>query len=93
LDAFFDTYFERVESPNPGTLILAWKSSVLPNIDWPEELLKPENQPFQHIMFIVAGDRVMFPTGILFPISPLEPASYRFLGRFSADAPFKMNRV
>jgi hypothetical protein len=91
LDAFFDTYFERVEPQSSQPLILAWKSSVLPNIDWPEELLQPESQPFQHVMVVVMGNRVSFPVGILFPISPTEPASYQFLGRFSANAPFKMS--
>jgi len=29
--------------------------------------------------------------GLLFPISVTEPASYEFLRRFSAEAPFKMS--
>jgi len=91
LDAFFDIYFERVEKEPTQGLTLAWKSFVLPNINWPEELLKPENKPFQWILAVVYDNRVGFPLGLNFPISPIEPASYQFLGRFSADAPFKMS--
>jgi hypothetical protein len=29
--------------------------------------------------------------GIVFPLSTTEPASFEFLRRFSADAPFKMS--
>jgi len=91
LDAFLGMYFERVESQDPTTLVLAWKGSVLPNIDWPAEFLKPEHQKFRQFLVMVMGDRVMFPIGIVFPLSPLEPASFEFLGRFSRDAPFKMS--
>jgi hypothetical protein len=90
LDAFFDIYFDRVDEPSKS-LTLAWKRSVLPNINWPEELLKPENEPYQWILVVVFDNRVGFPFGLNFPISPTEPASYQFLGRFSADAPFKMS--
>lgn len=71
-----------------------WKSSALPNIDWPEEFLKPGNEQWQRSFFIVnmrIGGRVSFPMGMQIPISLKEPASYEFLGRFSAEAPFKMN--
>ena len=91
LDAFFDAYFERVESQSPTTLVLAWKSSVLPKAEWPEAFQGPENQKVRQFLFGVMGDRVMFPMGIVFPLSTVEPASFEFLGRFSADAPFKMS--
>jgi len=42
LDAFFDAYFERVEHDQPGTRVMIWKTTVLPNTDWPEDFLKPE---------------------------------------------------
>ena len=91
LDALFDAYFERVESQSPTTLVVAWKSSVLPKIDWPEAFQGPENQKVRQFLFIEMGDRVMFPMGIVFPLSIIEPASFEFLGRFSADTPFKMS--
>ena len=91
LDGFFDAYFERVDSVSPTTLVLAWKSSVLPKVEWPEAFRGPENQKVRQFLFGVMGDRVMFPMGIVFPLSPVEPASFEFLGRFSADTPFKMS--
>jgi hypothetical protein len=90
LDAFFDAYFERVESDSPTPLVLTWKSSVLPKVEWPADYLKPGNEKWRHLLFMVMGDRVMFPMGIIFPIPPTEPASFEFLRRFSTDAPFKM---
>jgi hypothetical protein len=65
LDALFDAYFERVESQSPTTLVLAWKSSVLPKVDWPEAFQGPENQKVRQFLFMVMGDRVMFPMGIV----------------------------
>jgi hypothetical protein len=91
LAAFFDAYFDRVEYDQPGTRVMTWKTSVLPNTDWPEEFLKPEGQGWQQLLFIVTGDRLSFPLGMVFPISPQEPASYEFLRRFSQAAPFKMS--
>jgi len=91
LDAFFDTYFERVDSVSATTLVLAWKSSVLPKLEWPEAFQGPEQQKVRQFLFGVIGDRVMFPMGIVFPLSTVEPASFEFLRRFSADAPFKMS--
>lgn len=72
-------------------MVVAWKSSVLPKVDWPEAFLGPEKQKVRQFLFGVMGDRVMFPMGIVFPLSTIEPASFEFLGRFSADAPFKMS--
>ena len=72
-------------------MVLAWKSSVLPKVEWPEAFLGPENQKVRQFLFMVMGDRVMFPMGIVFPLSTIEPASFEFLGRFSTDAPFKMS--
>jgi hypothetical protein len=91
LDAFCDAYFERVDSVSPTTLVYAWKSSVLPKVEWPEAFQGPENQKVRQFLFGVMGDRVSFPMGIVFPLSTIEPASFEFLGRFSADAPFKMS--
>jgi len=91
LDAFFDAYFERVDSVSPTTLVLAWKSSVLPKVEWPEVFLGPENQKVRQFLFGVMGDRVTFPMGIVFPLSTIEPVSFEFLESFSADAPFKMS--
>ena len=95
VNAFFEAYFERLDpewdTSRQMTLALSWNASALPNIEWPEELLKLENQKWPRVLFILAGDRVMFPGGLLFPISSTEPASYEFLGRFSTGAPFKMS--
>jgi hypothetical protein len=91
LEALFDAYFERVESQSPTTLVLAWKSSVLPKVEWPEVFLGPDREKVRQFLFIVRGNRVSFPMGIVFPLSPIEPASFEFLGRFSADVPFKMS--
>ena len=91
LEAFFDAYFERVDSVSPTTLVLAWKSSVLPKFEWPAAFQGPENQKVRQFLFGVMGDRVMFPMGIVFPLSSDDPASFEFLSRFSADAPFKMS--
>lgn len=91
LDALFDTYFERVDSVSPTTLVVAWKDSVLPNVEWPEAFQGPKNQKVRQFLFGVMGDRVMFPMGIVFPLSTVEPTSFEFLRRFSTDAPFKMN--
>ena len=76
---------------SPDTLILTWKDSVLPKVEWPEVFLGPAKQKVRQFLFMVMGDRVMFPMGIVFPLSPVEPASFEFLGRFSTDAPFKMS--
>ncbi|MFA6547215.1 MAG: hypothetical protein WCS99_22550 [Limisphaerales bacterium] len=85
LNAFFDAYFEREGS------VLAWKSSVLPKVEWPEAFLGPEKEKMRQFLFMEMGDKVMFPMGIVFPLSTAEPASFEFLGRFSTDAPFKMS--
>ena len=91
LSVFVGTYFDRVELMGSTTLVLAWKSSVLPKVEWPDEFLGPERQKLRQFLFGVMGDRVMFPLGIVFPLSTTEPASFEFLRRFSADAPFKMS--
>ena len=73
---------------------LAWKNSALPNVEWPEEFLEPENKKWRGPFLILtmrSGGRFMFPLGIQIPISIKEKSSYEFLGRFAADAPFKMN--
>lgn len=94
VNAFFETYFGRLEpewdTTRQLTLTLNWKTSVLPNIDWPEEYLKPENQKWQQTLLILTGDHIMCMM-LVIPISPKEPSSYEFLGRFSEDAPFKMS--
>jgi len=91
LDALFDAYFERIESVSPTSTVVAWKSSVLPKVEWPAVFQGPENQKVRQFLFGVMGNRVMFPMGIVFPLSTVEPASFEFLGRFSSDAPFKMS--
>lgn len=73
------------------TFKLNWKSSVLPNLEWPQYFLKPENKHLRLMLFIIMGDRISFPLGIIFPIPLNDSASYDFLRRFSADAPFKMS--
>ena len=91
LEVFLDTFFERVGQQSPTTLVLAWKDSVLPRVDWPEVFLGPDNQKLRQFLFMVMGNRVMFPMGIVFPLSVTDPASFEFLRRFSADAPFEMS--
>jgi hypothetical protein len=100
LHVFFDRYFEPPEGEKPTDFCyfasdLAWKNSVLPNVEWAEAFLQPVNEQMMRTSFLVSlgndGGHISFMTGILFPISPEDPASYEFLGRFSGDAPFKMN--
>ena len=91
LNTFLDGFFERVEQQSPTTLVLAWKDSVLPKVEWPDVFLGPDQQKLRQFLFMMMGTRVMFPIGIVFPLSTTEPASFEFLQRFSADAPFKMS--
>jgi hypothetical protein len=88
VNSFFETYFKRLDPEwdisRQSTLALNWKASALPNVDSPEDLQ-------QQVLFIVTGNRVMFPGGLWIPISPSDSGSYEFLRRFSADAPFKMS--
>src|ERR1035438_752348 len=88
VNTFFETYFMRLDpewdTTRQFTLTLTWKTSSLPNIESAENLE-------QQVLFIVTGNRVMFPGGLWIPISSADSASYEFLGRFSADAPFKMS--
>ena len=95
VNGFFETFFEKIEpewdTTRQFTLTLSWRTSVLPHVEWAAEFLKPEGQRWQQVMFIVTGDRIGFPMGLLFPISATEPASYEFLRRFSAQTPFKMS--
>jgi hypothetical protein len=91
LDIFLDAFFERVEQQSPTTLVLAWKDSVLPKVEWPDVFLGPDQQKLRQFLFMVMGTRVMFPLGIVFPLSSTDPASFEFLKTFSAAAPFKMS--
>lgn len=91
LEAFFDSFCERVEAQGPTTLVLAWKDSVLPKVEWPTAFQGPENQKVRQFLLMVMGNRVMFPMGIVFPLSTADPASFEFLKRFSAEAPFQMS--
>jgi hypothetical protein len=91
LDAFFDAFFERVEQQGPTSFVLAWKDSVLPRVEWPDVFLGPDKQKLRQFLSLVMGNRVMFPIGIVFPLSTVEPASFEFLRRFSAEAPFEMS--
>ncbi len=88
---FIDAYFERVESQGLTSLVLAWKSSVLPKVEWAEAFLGPENEIVRRFLFMERSGRVSFVMGIVFPLSTSDPASFEFLGRFSASAPFKMS--
>jgi hypothetical protein len=95
VNAFFATYFERLEpewdTSRQFNVSLYWNTSRLPNLEWPPELLKPENQKWQRVFFLITGDRISFLNGLLFPISSSAAASYEFLARFAEDAPFKMS--
>jgi len=95
MNSFLNKYFERVEpDEQDGTWVtfkVNWKGTVLPNSAWPEHFLKPENKHLRLIMFILMGDRIGFPLGIVFPIPLREPASYEFLKQFRLDTPFKMS--
>ena len=93
--SFLDKYFERVEPDehNEYCMIfkLHWKSTALPNAEWPKQFLKAENGHSRHITFILTEDRISFPSGIVFPIPLKEPTSYDFLKQFSSETPFKMS--
>jgi hypothetical protein len=88
---FLDMYFEMVERNEDSKFIVRWKDSVLPNVAWPVEFLAPDQQKQQEVLFLFLGERVGFPLGLYIPISPQEPSSYEFIGRFSASAPFRMS--
>ncbi len=88
---FLAMFFEMVERNEDSKFIVRWKDSVLPNVAWAAEFLAPDQQKQQEILFLFLGERVGFPLGLTIPISPQEPSSYEFLGRFSASAPFKMS--
>ena len=91
LEAFFDAFFERVEQQSATAGVLAWKDSVLPKVEWPDVFLGPDNEKLRQFLFMVMGNRVSFVMGIVFPLSTVEPASFEFLRRFSAAAPFEMS--
>ena len=95
VNTFFATYFERLDPEWDTTrqfnLSLSWNTSALPKVEWHEEFLKPENQRFQKVLFMITGDRISFPLGLFIPISSSDAASYEFLKRFAVDAPFKMS--
>jgi hypothetical protein len=95
LRLFFETYFEGpYELDSSGDYQLAWKESILPNVDWDPSLLLPENERFKKVWFhmsSLAGDRISFLFGLHIPISPSEPSSFEFLRKFCQDAPFKMS--
>ena len=91
LESFLAMYFETLEHTDDSKFVVRWKHSILPNIAWPEEFLKPEFQKRQEILFLFLGERVGFPLGLLIPVSPASTSSFEFIGRFSASAPFKMS--
>ena len=92
VNAFFEIYFEKLdpewEVTRQMTVDLSWRAPILPNIEWPEELSRPETQK---TFFILTGDRVIFMGGLLIPISSSASSSYEFLRRFVSDAPFRMS--
>jgi hypothetical protein len=68
----------------------------LPQVEWVAEFLTPKGQEWQREHFHLTessglGNRIGFLFGLKFPLSVTEPASYEFLRRFSAEAPFKMS--
>ena len=95
VNAFFSTYFKRLDPEWDVTrqfdFGVNWNTAVLPNVEWPEEFLQPDNQKWQEVFFIVTGDRISFPMGLIIPISSSAASSYEFLGRFAKDVPFKMS--
>jgi hypothetical protein len=91
LEDFLTKYFQILERKDDSKYMIRWKDSVLPNIAWPAEFLEPDQQKRQEILFLFLGERIGLPLGLYFPISPQEPSSYEFIGRFSACAPFKMS--
>jgi len=91
LDIFLEAYFEKVDSVSPTTLVLAWKDFVLPKVEWPAVFQGPENQKVRQFLLGTDGYRVMFPMGIVFPLSTGDPTSFEFLEKFSKDAPFRMS--
>jgi hypothetical protein len=74
-------------------LPLKWKPSVLPKLAWPsEEYAREALEMGWHILMnVFLRNRSFVTTSLQIPLSSKEPASYDFLGRFGADAPFKMN--
>ncbi len=74
-------------------LLLKWKSSVLPKLDWPgEEYAREVFEIGWHArMGVFLRNKSFVTTMLQIPLSSKEPASYDFLKTFSADAPFKMN--
>lgn len=88
LDAFVDLYLERVEESSEMTTVVAWKSAVLPRVDWPEAC---QGEKARQFLVLAREGRVMFPMGIVFPLSTIDAESFEFIGRFSKDAPFKMS--
>ena len=76
---------------------LIWKKSALPNFEVPDNefgILGDNNEMLATPIFKVNlrfGGRLMFPMGLLIPILTHDPSSFDFLGKFSADAPMKMN--
>ena len=95
LDSFLDKFFERVEPDKHNELCMTfklnWKSTALPNAEWPKQFLKAKNGHSRLIKFILIGDRISIPSGIVFPIPLKEPTSYNFLKQFSSETPFKMS--
>jgi hypothetical protein len=74
------------------TLLLKWKSSVLPKTDWPGEYAREVFETGWHVRMVAfLRNRSFVTTSLQIPLSSKESASYHFLRSFSADAPFKMN--
>jgi len=99
LHAFLAAWFEPIV-PDEGALessftcMLKWKTAVLPHVLWHPAFLQPGRESSQGSLCMVTlgnGSRISFGGGLLFPLSPTEEASYQFLEKFSADAPFKMS--
>jgi hypothetical protein len=86
VNGFLHTYFEGMKEEWDTTrqlmMEMTWKSSALPNIDWPQDA--PEI-----VLLLITGDRVMF-MNMPIPVSIEVPESYDFLKKFAADAPIKL---
>ena len=96
LETFFETSDPQWDAYGQSTLSLSWRTSVLPQVEWAAEFLTLAGRRSQQVTFLLIrtpalGSRISFPLGLPFPLSVTEPASYEFLRRFAAEAPFKMN--
>ncbi len=96
LDAFFEPLDPSTFRPSPSYFDcdLKWKRAVLPDPAYPEQFAPGNGARWLRTsatVNIANGSRIMFPEGLLIPVSPTEASSYKFLSRLSAAAPFRMS--